>query len=313
MLVDPRAAALVENFAFQWLAVGRAQNILPDPTLYPDFNRNLRDALTGELRLFLGSVLVPGRSVLDLLRADTTFINERLARHYGVPNVQGAQFRAVRLKDANRHGLLGKGALMLATSYGNRTSPVLRGAWVMEALYGTPPTSPPPGVEQFPENEPGVNHGTVRERLEQHRQQKSCNACHGVIDPLGFALENYDVSGAWRARDLDASQDIDARGRLASGQDVGGPAELSRAILARPDQFVQAFTEKLMTYALGRPLRYQDMPAVRAIVRAAAARDYDFDVLVSGIVASDAFRMRRLPEVSTTPEASHVAQAGTGR
>jgi hypothetical protein len=313
MLVDPRAAALVDNFAFQWLAVARAQNILPDPALYPDFDRGLRDGLNEELRRFLGSVLVPGRSVLDLLRADTTFLNERLARHYGVPNVQGAQFRAVRLTDPNRYGLLGKGALMLATSYGNRTSPVLRGAWVMEALYGTPPTSPPPGVEQFKENEPGVNRGTVRARLEQHRQQKSCNACHGVIDPLGFALENYDITGAWRVRDLDAGEDIDAHGKLASGQMVGSPAELARAILARPDQFVQAFTEKLMTYALGRQLGYQDMPAVRAIVRRAAARDYDFAALVGGIVASDAFRMRRLPEAAPAQEPKRVAQDGTGR
>ncbi|MEJ0100198.1 MAG: DUF1592 domain-containing protein [Pseudomonadota bacterium] len=310
MLVDPRAAALIDNFAFQWLGVNRAQNILPDPALYPDFNRNLRDALNEELRRFLAGELVPGRSVLDLLRSDTTFLNERLARHYGVPNVQGAQFRPVRLADANRFGLLGKGALMLATSYGNRTSPVLRGAWVMEALYGTPPTSPPPGVEQFKESEPGKNLGTVRERLEQHRQQKSCNACHGVIDPLGFALENYDVAGAWRERDLDAGQDIDAHGKLASGQQVANPAELSRAILARPDQFVQAFTEKLMTYALGRQLNYQDMPTVRAIVRQAAARDYDFGVLVGGIVSSDAFRMRRLSDAAPT-EPRRVAQAGT--
>src|SRR5690606_21485654 len=175
-------------------------------------------------------------------------------------------------------------------SYGNRTSPVLRGAWVMDTLIGTPPAAPPPGVEQFPENEPGKVLGTVRARLEQHRQQKSCNACHGVIDPLGFALENYDITGAWRDRDLDAGQDIDARGRLASGQSVGSPADLSRAILARPDQFVHAFTEKLMTYALGRQLGYRDMPALRAIVREAAARDYDFDAIVNGIVASDAFR-----------------------
>jgi hypothetical protein len=308
MLSDARASALVENFALQWLAAGRAQNILPDPSLYPDFDRNLRDAMDQELRLFVGSVLVPGRSLLDLLRSDTTFLNERLARHYGVPNVQGAQFRAVKLGDANRFGLLGKGALMLATSYGNRTSPVLRGAWVMETLYGTPPTSPPPGVEQFKENEPGKNLGTVRERLEQHRQQKSCNACHGVIDPLGFALENYDVSGAWRVRDLDANEGIDSRGTLASGVNVKGPAELARAILARPDQFVQAFTEKLMTYALGRPLRYQDMPAVRAIVRDAGKRDYDFDAIVGGIVASDAFRLRRLPDADAAKD-SHVAQA----
>jgi hypothetical protein len=308
MLIDARAAALVENFAMQWLAAGRARNILPDPSLYPDFDRNLRDAMDQELRLFVGSVLVPGRSLLDLLRSDTTFLNERLARHYGVPNVQGAQFRAVKLGDANRFGLLGKGALMLATSYGNRTSPVLRGAWVMETLYGTPPTSPPPGVEQFKESEPGKNLGTVRERLEQHRQQKSCNACHGVIDPLGFALENYDVSGAWRVRDLDAGEGIDARGTLASGVNVKGPAELARAILARPDQFVQAFTEKLMTYALGRPLRYQDMPAVRAIVREAAKREYQFDAIVGGIVASDAFRLRRLPDADPAND-NHVAQA----
>ena len=313
MLVDPQAAALVDNFAFQWLAVERAQNILPDPTLYPTFDRNLRDALTEELRLFLGSVLVPGRSVLDLLRSDTTFLNERLARHYGVPDVQGAQFRAVKLGDANRFGLLGKGVLLLATSYGNRTSPVLRGAWVMETLYGTPPTSPPPGVPQFQENEPGRNLGTVRARLEQHRRQQSCNACHGVIDPLGFALENYDVAGAWRTRDLDAGEAIDALGKLASGQTVRSPAELSRAILARPDQFVQAFTEKLLTYALGRQLNFRDMPAVRAIVRQAAARDYAFDAIVDGIVTSDAFRLRRLPEAAPAQQPARVAQADTGR
>ncbi len=313
MLVDARAASLVDDFAFQWLAVARAQNILPDPVLFPDFDRNLRDGLTEELRRFLTSVLVPDRSLLDLLRSDTTFINERVARQYGMPNVQGSQFRQVKLTDPNRFGLLGKGVLMLATSYGNRTSPVLRGAWVLETLYGTPPASPPPGVEQFKENEPGKNHGTVRERLEQHRKQKSCNACHGVIDPLGFALENYDIAGAWRDRDLDANQDIDAHGRLASGQTVGSPAELSRALLARPDQFVQAFTEKLMTYALGRQLGYQDMPAVRAIVRQAAAKDYDFDVIVNGIVTSDAFRMRRLPEVQAAGEPSRIAQGDSGR
>jgi hypothetical protein len=311
MLTDPRASALVDNFALQWLAAARSDNILPDPTLYPDFDRNLRDALNEELRLFLASVLVPDRSVLDLLRSDTTFLNERLAHQYGVPNIQGSQFRAVRLTDPNRFGLLGKGALLLATSYGNRTSPVLRGAWVMETLYGTPPSSPPPGVEQFKENEPGKNLGTVRARLEAHRTQKSCNACHGVIDPLGFALENYGVTGAWRERDLDADEEIDAHGRLAGGQAVDGPAALARAILDRPDQFVQAFTEKLMTYALGRQLGYRDMPTVRAIVRQAAAREYDFDAIVSGIVASDAFLERRLPEAAPAREASRIAQAGT--
>ncbi|HWL62952.1 MAG TPA: DUF1592 domain-containing protein [Steroidobacteraceae bacterium] len=312
MLEDPRASALVDNFAFQWLNVARMGNFQVDPTLYPDFDHNLYAALREEIQLFLADTLRGERSVLDLLRSDTTFLNERLARHYGVPDVRGDQFRKVRLADRNRHGLLGKGALLLATSYGNRTSPVLRGAWVMETLFGTPPTAPPPGVEQFPESEPGKAMDTVRERLEQHRAQKSCNSCHGVIDPLGFALENFDVAGAWRERDLDAGEAIDAHGQLASGVQVDGPAALADAILARPQLFAQAFTEKLMTYALGRPLRAQDMPAVRRIVREAAAREYRLEALVQGIVASDAFRMRRAPQEE--PGAAHpVAQAGTGR
>ncbi len=312
MLRDPRAVALVENFAFQWLNVARMGSFPIDPTLYPDFDHNLREALREEIRLFLTDTLRAGRSVLDLLSSDTTFVNERLARHYGLRNVIGDRFRPVKLADANRHGLLGKGALLMATSYGNRTSPVLRGAWVMDALFGTPPTAPPPGVEQFPENEPGKSLPTVRERLELHRQQQSCNSCHGVIDPLGFALENYDVVGAWRDIDLDAQQPIDARGMLASGVEVNGPADLTRAILARPEQFVQAFTERLMTYALGRPLRAQDMPAVRRIVRSAEAGGYRLEALVQGIAASDAFRKRR-PTPAETDGSTHVAHAGTGR
>jgi mono/diheme cytochrome c family protein len=311
MLEDTRASALVDNFAFQWLNVARMGNFQVDPTLYPDYDYNLRAALQQEIRLFLTDTLRADRSVLDLLRSDTTFLNERLARHYEVKNVRGDQFRPVRLADRNRHGLLGKGALLLATSYGNRTSPVLRGAGVMDTLFGTPPTAPPPGVEQFPENEPGKSQGTVRERLEQHRAQKSCNSCHGVIDPLGFALENFDVTGAWRERDLDAGEAIDSSGQLASGVHVKGPAQLVDAILARPDLFVQAFTEKLMVYALGRPLRAQDMPALRRIVREAAPREYRLESLVQGIVASDAFRLRRAPQGE--PGAGHVAQAGTGR
>jgi mono/diheme cytochrome c family protein len=311
MLRDPRASALVDNFAFQWLNVARMGAFQVDPTLYPDFDHNLREALREEIRLFLTDTLRADRSVLDLIASDTTFVNERLARHYGLRDVIGDRFRPVKLADANRHGLLGKGALLMATSYGNRTSPVLRGAWVMDTLFGTPPAAPPPGVEQFPEHEPGKQQPTVRERLEQHRQQKSCNACHGVIDPLGFALENYDVIGAWRDVDLDAKQDIDARGQLASGVEVNGPAQLARAILARPEMFVQAFTERLMTYALGRPLRAEDMPAVRRIVREAAAKNYRLETLVQGIVASDAFR-KRLPPLDGA-EGSHVAHAGAGR
>lgn len=312
MLRDPRASALVDNFAFQWLNVARMGNFQVDPTLYPDFDRNLREALREEIHLFLTDTLRADRSVLDLLSSDTTFLNERLARHYGVNNVRGDRFRPVKLADQNRHGLLGKGALLLATSYGNRTSPVLRGAWVMDTLFGTPPTAPPPGVEQFPENEPGKVQGTVRERLEMHREQKSCNSCHGVIDPLGFALENYDVVGAWREIDLDAKEVIDAHGRLASGVEVDGPAELARAILAQPDLFVQAFTEKLMTYALGRPLRAQDMPTVRRIVRQAGAQQYRLESLVQGIVASDAFR-KRLPAPGEPDGTTHDVHARAGR
>jgi hypothetical protein len=306
MLKDPRSQTLVTNFAFQWLNVGRMDNIKVDPIVFPTFDANLRAAFQQEITLFLDSVLRSERSALDLLRADTTFLNERLARQYGVRNVQGDQFRPVKLADANRWGLLGKGALLMATSYANRTSPVLRGAWVLDTLIGTPPTPPPPGVEQFKENEPGKVMATVRERLEQHRADKSCNACHGVIDPLGFALENYDVTGAWRDRDRDAGTAIDATGRLADGAAVKGPRDLSLALLARPDQFIQTLTEKLMTYALGRPLRAQDMPAVRAIVRQAARANYRFEALVKGVVGSDAFRLRSLPPPPEEIRVTHV-------
>jgi mono/diheme cytochrome c family protein len=309
LLTDPRSGSLITNFAFQWLNVGRIDNIQPDPVLYPDFDPDLREGYREEIRLFLDSVLRSQRSVLDLLRSDVTFVNERLATQYGIANIRGAQFRPVPLKDANRWGLLGKGAVLMGTSYGNRTSPVLRGAWILENITGTPPTSPPPGVEQFRETEPGKQAETVRARLELHRSQKSCNSCHGVIDPLGFALENYDVVGAWRAQDRDARTVIDAAGRLASGVDVNGPAQLSQALLAKPDQFVQALTEKLMVFALGRPLRHQDMPTVRAIVRQAAAEDYRFEALVKGIVKSDAFRLRQPPTTPPQPtQTAHVSE-----
>jgi mono/diheme cytochrome c family protein len=304
MLADARSRTLVTNFAFQWLNVGRIDNIQPDPVLYPDFDRNLRDGFREEVRLFLDSVLRSDRSVLDLIRSDTTFVNERLARNYGLPNVRGAQFRPVRLTDPNRWGLLGKGAVLMGTSYGNRTSPVLRGAWILENIYGTPPEAPPPGVEQFKETEVGQKALTVRERLEQHRTNPSCNGCHGVMDPLGFALENFDVVGAWRDRDRDADSVIDAHGKLANGMQVGSPAELNRALLARPDQFVQALTEKVMVFALGRGLRHQDMPAVRAIVRQAATDDYRFEAILRGIVLSDAFQKRQMPPAPDTRQAA---------
>ncbi len=296
MLADPRSQSLVTNFAFQWLNVSRMDTTEPAPVLYPEFDRNLREGYREEIRLFLDSILRTNRSVLDLLSSDETFVNERVARTYGIANIRGDQFRPVHLSDPNRWGLLGKGALLMGTSYGNRTSPVLRGAWILENIVGTPPESPPPGVNTtLNEAEPGNQVQTVRERMEQHRQNPSCNTCHGVIDPLGFALENFDVVGAWRDRDLDAGTRIDSSGTLSNGTPVSSPSELRTALLARPDQFVQTVTEKLMTFALGRSLQYTDMPTVRAIVRQAASEGNTFESILKGIVDSPPFRMRQLP------------------
>jgi mono/diheme cytochrome c family protein len=306
MLADPRSDSLVTNFAFQWLNVNKIDNVQPDPVRYPDFDPELRESFREEMRLFLDSILRSERSVLDLLRSDVTFLNERLALHYGVRNVRGAQFRPVRLTDPNRFGLLGKGAVLMGTSYGDRTSPVVRGAWILENITATPPSSPPPGVETLKDPPPGAKVETMRERLERHRTAPSCNSCHGVIDPLGFALENFDVVGAWRDRDRDAGTVIDASGALAGGKQVVGPVELSQAILAEPDLFVQAITEKLMVFALGRAVRAQDMPTVRAIVRQAAAEDYRFSAIVSALVRSPAFRMRTVPSAAE-PQSLHAA------
>jgi mono/diheme cytochrome c family protein len=311
MLADPRSDSLVTNFAFQWLDVNRIDNIEPDPVLYPNFDKELRNGYREEIRLFLNSVLRSDRSVLDLLSSDETFLNERLAREYGIPNIQGAQFRPVRLTDPNRRGLLGKGAILMGTSYGNRTSPVLRGAWILENITGTPPESPPPGVNTtLKEAEPGQKVETVRDRLTRHRQNPSCNACHGVIDPLGFALENYDVVGSWRDRDLDAGVAIDSAGKLSSGIEVSGPSQLREALLRRPNQFVQTLTEKLMTFALGRAVTFEDMPTVRAIVRQSAGEGYRFASIVQGIVASPAFKMSEV--APTSPQKPQQKQATLG-
>jgi hypothetical protein len=240
-------------------------------------------------------VLLEDRSVLDLLKADHTFVNERLALHYGIRNVRGDRFRRITLEDENRFGLFGKGGVLMATSYPNRTAPVLRGAWILEAITGTPPAPPPPDVEAFPENEEGKTPTTVRERLEVHRETPTCNGCHGVMDPLGFALENFDAIGAWRTQDREAGQPIDSSGQLADGSVVNGPVDLREALLERPDQIAQTLTEKLMIFALGRGVEYSDMPAVRKIVRAAAKDDYRFSAILTGIVLSDPFRMGRKP------------------
>jgi len=295
MLADPRAAALVTNFAQQWLDVRGIREIVPDPVLFPEYNPDLGEAFAEELTLFLGSVMLEDKSVLELLSAKHTYLNERLALHYGVPGVRGDTFRRVELADENRWGLFGKGGILLATSYPNRTAPVLRGAWILEAITGTPPAAPPPNVEAFPETQEGEQPKTVRERLEMHRSNPTCNGCHGVMDPLGFALENFDAIGAWRVKDREAGEAIDSSGQLADGTVLNGPVDLRNALLEDPTQFVQTLTEKLMIYALGRSVEHYDMPAVRRIVRDAARDDYRFSAILAGIAQSEPFRFSRAP------------------
>src|SRR5688572_2782778 len=307
MLADPRARSLVTGFALRWLNVDDIDAVDPDDRLFPDFTDALRDDFATEIELFVASVLLENRDVHELLTADWTFVNERLARHYGMRGVHGPQFRRVQVDDETRHGLLGKGAVLLRTSYGDRTSPVLRGAWVLDKLMGTPPTPPPPGVETNLDTPEGEKPKTVRARLEQHREDANCKACHGVIDPYGLALENFSVTGQWRDIDPQAEEQIDATAELSGGQVVSGPVELRQVVLRRPDQFVQALTSKLMMYALGRELEYFDMLQVRAVVRAAEDDDYRFASIVVGIVNSEAFRMQALPHAEANAVTARAA------
>jgi hypothetical protein len=309
MLADPRAATLVTDFALRWLNVDDLNAVDPDERLFPEFDDDLREHFATEMELFLRSVLLEDENVQNLLTADHTFLNERLARHYGITTIRGPQFRRVLIADEARHGLLGKGAVLLRTSYGDRTSPVLRGAWVLEKLMGTPPAPPPPNVVTDLSTPEGERPKTIRARLEQHRVDQSCNGCHGVIDPYGLALENFTATGQWRAIDAAADAPIDASTALPGGAAVDGPVELRRALLARSDQFVQALTEKLMMYALGRELEYHDMPQVRAVVDAAAKEDYRLSAIVTGIVNSDAFRMQALPHTVELDSARAAVRA----
>jgi len=310
MLGDARAEVLVTEFAEHWLNVDDLDAVQPDKQLFPEFTEGVRQDFAEEIKLFLGSVLLEDKNVQTLLTADYTFVNERLARRYGVPSVVGPQFRRVVLTDKSRYGLLGKAAVQMRTSYGDRTSPVLRGAWVLDKLMGTPPTPPPPGVETDLQTHEGEQPKTLRARLESHRASPTCSACHGVIDPYGLALENFTVIGAWRAYDEEADAPIDASTQLPGGVPVTGPVELTQALLHRPDQFVQALTEKLMMYALGRELEYYDMPQVRKVVRDAAKHDYRFSAIVSGIIRSDAFRMQAANADGEALQAS-LSNAGT--
>jgi Protein of unknown function (DUF1592)/Protein of unknown function (DUF1588)/Protein of unknown function (DUF1587)/Protein of unknown function (DUF1585)/Protein of unknown function (DUF1595)/Planctomycete cytochrome C len=290
MLADPRARSLVDNVAGQWLLLRQLDSVSPATK---EFDGNLRMSFKRETELLFETVLHEDRSVVDLIDADYTFVDERLARHYGIPNIRGSRFRRVTVEDDTRRGLLGHGSLLTVTSAGNRTSPVKRGKWILENLLGAPVPLPPPGVETNLEKTvtPGAAPTSLRQRLEQHRANPSCSSCHAVMDPIGFALENFDLVGKWR--DVDGGVPVNASGQLVDGTTFDGPASLRQALLSRREAFVGATTEKLLTYALGRRVEYFDMPTDRAIVRDAGRNDYRLSALVVGIVKSLPFQMKR--------------------
>jgi hypothetical protein len=299
MLADPRSETLASNFVHQWLDMKRLDEIVPDSNVFP-YASGRSDPRSGfriELTLFADSIFRENRSVVDLLGASHTFLDERIALHYGITDVKGDRFRRVELKDSPRWGLLGKGAVLMAAAYPNRTSPVLRGAFVLKHIQGVPPATPPPDVENLNDNDIGTTRAlTVREMIAKHRSKPACYSCHAVMDPLGFALENFDATGMWRDRDRFAGAVIDSAGELPDGTALKGPDDLRKALLRRPDQFVQTFTQGLLMYASGRKLEYYDMPTVRRIVREAAGNDYRFATLVQAVVRSEQFRMRRVPQ-----------------
>ncbi len=291
MLADPKAQALVDNFFGQWLMLRNIPLIARDVVEFPDFDDNLREAFRRETELFLASQVREDRSVVDLLTANYTYLNERLAKHYGIAGVAGSRFRRVTYPDALRAGLFGQGSLLAATAYSNRTSPVLRGKFLLENVLGTPPPAPPANVPPFPENDGTSKPRSVRERMEQHRRNPVCAACHSQIDPLGFALENFDAVGAWRVKDNGSV--IDPSGAFPDGVKFDGPATFRTALLSHREQFIVTVTRKLLTYGLARGAEYYDMPAVRAIVKDAAAQNYSWSSLILGIVRSAPFQMRR--------------------
>ncbi|HEX3838633.1 MAG TPA: DUF1592 domain-containing protein [Steroidobacteraceae bacterium] len=291
MLADPRATTLASNFAFQWLDVQRLDEIKPDANLFP-YVMDPREDYRDELKLFVDSVFRENQPVTNLLTDNYTYLNQRLAVLYGIGDVKGDQFRRVVLKDSARWGLLGKGAMLMGTSYPNRTAPVLRGQWILQRITGTPPAAPPPAVPSLKENKTGEKAVTVREMMARHRDRPSCFACHGVLDPLGLALENFDAVGRWRVKDRMAGTTIDASGVLPDGTRISGVDDLRKALAADPNQFVQTLTINLMTYGLGRGIDYQDMPVVRGIVRESAKQDYKFKELIMDIVTSAPFQMR---------------------
>jgi hypothetical protein len=298
MLADPKAESLVNNFAEQWLFLRNVQSVAPDEATFPNFDDNLRQSYKRETELFFSSIMKEDRNVMDLLTANYTFVNERLARQYGIPNVYGSQFRRVSLEglgdNGARRGLLGQGSILSVTSYPTRTSPVLRGKWIMENIMGTPPPAPPPNVPALKDQAQGGKVLSVRQLMEEHRKNAPCSTCHAVLDPLGFSLESFNAVGEYRTKD--ASGPIDASGQLADGTKINGIVELREALLKHPEYFVGTLAEKMLTYALGRPLEYYDMPVVRGIVASAARDNYRFSSLISGIVKSEPFEMKKTLE-----------------
>ena len=292
MLTDARSEALVSNFAGQWLYLRNVQKVWPNPDVFPDFDVNLRDDFQRETELLFQSIVREDRSIVDLLRNDYTFVNERLAHHYGISNIYGSHFRRVPITDENRRGLLGQASILTVTSYATRTAPTIRGRWVMENILGTPPPPPPPNVPSLEEKKGSDGKPlTMRQQMEAHRANPACASCHSRMDPLGFALENFDATGRWRVKDGNAT--IDSSGVLPDGTKFQGAAELRKILLSHPDQFVTTVTEKLLTYAMGRGVEYYDQPAIRKLMREAAPGGYRWSALVTGIVKSVPFQMRR--------------------
>jgi hypothetical protein len=305
MLKDPRSHSLVTDFAFEWLNVRGLELVDPDTNLFPDYTSDLEPAFEKEVELFVGSVFESDSGVMDLLTSNRSFLNERLALHYHLPNVRGGEFREVTVPDYRR-GLLGKGAVLMTTSYANRTSVVLRGAYVLDKFLGTPPQAPPPGVPAFAESQEGADQLTVRARMESHRAQPSCNACHAIIDPIGLAMENFNALGQWRDKDIDAGTPIDANGRLADGTAVHGVNDLRNHLAQHAPQFMETFTGNRLSYGLGRGLEFSDLPTVRAIVRDTAKDNYRFSAIVLGIVNSEAFRYDEIPTRPSSRTAANL-------
>ena len=298
MLADPRAESLATRFASQWLRLQDLEKIHPDAQLYPYYDNTLTEAMDRETELLFHNIVQEDENIFDLLTADYTFVNERLARHYGLPDVTGPHFRKVPIADENRRGLLGHASILMMTSHANRTSPVLRGKWVMEVLLGSPPPPPPPNIPAFEETDAATDGRelTTRERMEQHRANPSCSSCHNVIDPIGLALDNFDVTGAWRIKEN--GMEIDASGQLYDGSPINGPADLRNAILSRPSVFVRTFARNMMAYALGRRVEYFDMPTIREIEADASENGYKMSSFIIGVVQSPAFRMSKVEAVA---------------